>query len=123
MPSTFERETLSAPHSQRPQNIAEVIAENPDTLGTPPSSHNCLMADILPSEGKKGRRPIFSPQQHLEIVRELAATNAHIPDLGNKKKLFPKAAGSFNRNPSFDDPVDYRAVQDRYMRLQTSATI
>lgn len=61
---------------------------------------------------------MYSDEQEVVIVRELAAAEAHISAFGETRKRFEIAAITLNENQLFVSKIYWKQVQDRYKRLQ-----
>jgi hypothetical protein len=68
---------------------------------------------------RRGRRPKFTAEEDLIIVREVSASKAHIASFGTKRELFAVAAERANANPAMKTSVSSKSIQDRYVKLQT----
>lgn len=82
------------------------------------------MAEVLDvssnDDGSRGvrKRGKYLPEEDLIIVREVAALRAHVAGYGNVKQSFESVAQRVNQNPHMMQKVNWKAVQDRYKRLQ-----
>lgn len=88
-----------------------------------PTSPGAETAPKLPENGrvttpKAGRHSRFTCDEDLIIVREVAAARAHIAGFGETRRKFENVAANVNENPSMNQKVTWKSVQDRYKRLQ-----
>ena len=78
--------------------------------------------DLTPSEpaASRGRRPKFTAEEDLILVREVAAAHAHVAPYGDIRTRFAAAAHCANSNADFKCKVNAKSLQDRYLKLQSS---
>jgi hypothetical protein len=66
----------------------------------------------------RGRRPKFSREEDLILVREVAAAKAHVASYGDVKMRFAEAASRANANVELRSKVTPKSIQDRYVKIQ-----
>jgi hypothetical protein len=71
----------------------------------------------------RGRRPKFSRDEDLILVREVAAAKAHVAGYGGVKSKFSEAASRANQNSALRSKVTPKSIQDRYVKIQEKADI
>jgi len=72
----------------------------------------------LPSATRLGRRPKFTASDDLVLLREVSAARAHVAPNGATRERFDIAARRSNATKKLSCTVTWKAVQDRYKRLQ-----
>ena len=78
----------------------------------------CFEAGASAMSGKRGRRSKYTAEEDLIILREVAATKAHIAPYGRTLELFQTAAKKVNGNAKFTVEATAKGIFDRYTRLQ-----
>jgi hypothetical protein len=73
-------------------------------------------------EPRVGRRPKFTEEEDLILVREVAAAKAHVAGHGEKRERYETVALRVNGNPAVLVHVNAKSVQDRYVKLQLNTT-
>ena len=81
------------------------------------------MATVVESEARNDeaqakKRGKYLPLEDLIMVREVAAQRAHVATYGAVRQNFEQVATKVNSNPHMTQKVTWKAVQDRYKRLQ-----
>lgn len=71
------------------------------------------------NDSRTGRRPKFTPDDDLVLVREVAAAKAHVAPNGATKERFETAAKKSNATHRLSCVVTWKSIQDRYKRIQT----
>jgi hypothetical protein len=71
----------------------------------------------------RGRRPKFSRDEDLILVREVAVAKAHVAGYDDVKSKFAEAASRANQNGALRNKVTPKSIQDRYVKLQKKADI
>ena len=86
----------------------------------PPIEQAYLADGALPKNPihKLGRRSRFSSDYDLVLIREVVAAKAHIAPNGEVRERFQIAASKSNATKRLCNVVTWKAVQDRYKRLQ-----
>lgn len=92
--------------------MATVPPPSPDTSNSDYISRSTLY------ETRTGRRPKFTPEDDLMLVREVAAAKAHLAPNGATKERYETAANKANATRRLTCPVTWKSVQDRYKRIQ-----
>ena len=89
----------------------------------------CAMAEVVPSsptgnadegacKSKAGRQSRFSNEEDLILVREVAASSAHLAAFGETRATFGQAAAKVNENEAMKEKVTWKSVRDRYKKIQ-----
>lgn len=89
---------------------------------SPPTSAPATDVPVAPPTrrpSRTGRRPKFTPDDDLIIVREVAAAKAHVSPNGTSKERYETAANKVNAAKKLSFAVTWKSVQDRYKRIQT----
>ena len=66
---------------------------------------------------KRGRRSKFTSEEDLVILREVAASKAHVAPYGKTMELFQVAADAANNNDVMSKKLTAKSIQDRFSRL------
>ena len=98
-------------------------ASTPEVVASPLSAPESNTLDATPrsnrfADARTGRRPKFTPDDDLVLVREVAAERAHIAPNGATKERFETASKKANATRRLTCPVTWKSVQDRYKRIQ-----
>jgi hypothetical protein len=59
---------------------------------------------------RRDRRPKFTAEEDLIIVREVSASKAHIASFGTKRELLTVAAERVNANPAMKTSVSSKSI-------------
>lgn len=85
---------------------------------SPPNlSPETVSPDEPQSASKRGRRPTFTPEDDLIIVREVSATKAHIAPFLEVLKRFATAAERAHNNTKLTTKVTSKRLKDRYKKM------
>lgn len=62
----------------------------------------------------------FSAEDDLIIIKEVAATHAHLASFGTVQRKFADAAQKTNSNPNFRGCVNARSIQERFRKIMST---
>ena len=99
-------------------------SSTPEVVPSPLSARDTNPLEVasrsnLHGDSRTGRRPKFTPDDDLVLVREVAAAKAHIAPNGATKERFETAAKKSNATKRLSCAVTWKSVQDRYKRIQS----
>ena len=83
-----------------------------------PFSPTAAVDDAGTVKSMAGRQSRFATEEDLVIVRDVAATSAHLAAFGETRGIFQEAAGKVNANATMHEKVSWKSVCDRYKRIQ-----
>ena len=100
----------------------ETVEENTAKMTTNSYAgrHSASSLWLPPEQPNKcgGRHSKLIPIENLIIIREVAASKAHIAPYGKVRAKFEEVAENCNGNPMMPEKVNWNTFQDRYKRLQ-----